>query len=62
MAAETASSQTHTDAVAPLGAPFERPFQYIGMTISKAASAVGGRPNAVGNVVIDSELSNRKDR
>lgn len=35
--------------------PFYRPFQYIGMTLSDAAKAVGGTPNEAGNIIIDSE-------
>lgn len=35
--------------------PFHRPFQYIGMTISDAAKEVGGTPNSVGNIIIDTE-------
>uniref|UniRef100_B8HQB9 DUF4365 domain-containing protein n=1 Tax=Cyanothece sp. (strain PCC 7425 / ATCC 29141) TaxID=395961 RepID=B8HQB9_CYAP4 len=38
-----------------LNAPFHRPFQYIGMTIAQAAKVVGGTPNEVGNIIIDSE-------
>jgi hypothetical protein len=38
-------------------APFHRPFQYIGMSITEAAKAVGGKPNEVGNIIIDSEQS-----
>jgi hypothetical protein len=38
-----------------LTAPFHRPFQYIGMSIANAAKATGGTPNAVGNIVIDSD-------
>ncbi|KKD35208.1 MAG: DUF4365 domain-containing protein [Limnoraphis robusta] len=40
-----------------LSAPFHRPFQYIGMSIADAARAVGGKPNEVGNIIIDSEQS-----
>ncbi len=40
-----------------LSAPFHRPFQYIGMSIAEAAKAVGGEPNKVGNIIIDSEQS-----
>jgi hypothetical protein len=40
-----------------LNAPFHRPFQYIGMSIAEAAKAVGGEPNIVGNIIIDSEQS-----
>ena len=35
--------------------PFHRPFQYIGMRISDAAREVGGTPNKVGNIIIDTE-------
>lgn len=35
--------------------PFHRPFQYIGMSISDAAKSVGGSPNNVGNIIIESE-------
>lgn len=38
-----------------LSKPFHRPFQYIGMSITEAAKAVGGKPNQVGNIIIDSE-------
>ncbi|MGB3534071.1 MAG: DUF4365 domain-containing protein [Microcoleaceae cyanobacterium] len=38
-----------------LNAPFHRPFQYIGMSIANAAQAVGGNPNKVGNIMIDSD-------
>lgn len=38
-----------------LSRPFHRPFQYIGMSIRDAASATHGTPNAVGNIIIDSE-------
>ncbi len=40
-----------------LSVPFHRPFQYIGMSIAEAAKAVGGEPNIVGNIIIDSEQS-----
>lgn len=40
-----------------LSAPFHRPFQYIGLSIAEAAKAVGGEPNKVGNIIIDSEQS-----
>lgn len=40
-----------------LSAPFHRPFQYIGMSIVDAARAVDGKPNEVGNIIIDSEQS-----
>ncbi|WP_199320494.1 DUF4365 domain-containing protein [Leptolyngbya sp. FACHB-261] len=38
-----------------LRAPFQRPFQYIGMPIADAARAVSSKPNEVGNIIIDSE-------
>jgi hypothetical protein len=38
-----------------LSAPFHRPFQYIGMSVADAARVVGGKPNGVGNIIIDSE-------
>lgn len=40
-----------------LNAPFHRPFQYIGMSIQEAARNVGGKPNRVGNIIIDTEQS-----
>jgi hypothetical protein len=40
-----------------LSAPFHRPFQYIGMSIADAARAVSGKPNEVGNIIIDTEQS-----
>lgn len=38
-----------------LSRPFHRPFQYIGLTIDAAAKAVGGTPNEVGNIILESE-------
>lgn len=38
-----------------LSKPFHRPFQYMGMSVSVAAQAVGGVPNAVGNIILDSD-------
>jgi Domain of unknown function (DUF4365) len=38
-----------------LSSPFHRPFQYMGMSITNAAKAVGGKPNKVGNIIVDSE-------
>jgi hypothetical protein len=38
-----------------LSAPFHRPFQYMGMSVADAARVVGGIPNRVGNIIIDSE-------
>jgi hypothetical protein len=38
-----------------LSAPFHRPFQYMGMSVADAARVVGGKPNGVGNIIIDSE-------
>lgn len=51
----TASDKAIKAGLSPLRAPFHRPFQYIGMPIAKAAEATGGTPNAVGNIVIDSD-------
>lgn len=38
-----------------LSKPFHRPFQYMGMTIQDAATAVNGIPNAVGNIIIETQ-------
>jgi Domain of unknown function (DUF4365) len=38
-----------------LSAPFHRPFQYMGMSVADAVREVGGEPNGVGNIIIDSE-------
>lgn len=38
-----------------LSTPFHRPFKYIGMSIINASEAVGGKPNKVGNIIINSE-------
>jgi hypothetical protein len=38
-----------------LSKPFHRPFQYIGLSVSDAAAAVGHAPNNVGNIIIDTE-------
>jgi len=35
--------------------PFHRPFQYLGMTIDKAAKEVNGTPNEVGNIIVENE-------
>lgn len=35
--------------------PFHRPFQYMGMSIREAAEAVGGIPNPVGNIVVETD-------
>jgi hypothetical protein len=35
--------------------PFHRPFQYIGLSLSAAAKAVGHAPNEIGNIIIDNE-------
>ncbi|MBC5794867.1 DUF4365 domain-containing protein [Sphaerospermopsis sp. LEGE 00249] len=40
-----------------LNAPLYRPFQYIGMSITDAAKAVGGKPNENGNIIIESDQS-----
>jgi hypothetical protein len=39
----------------PLIAPFHRPFQYIGMSVSDAAKSTGGTPNKIHNIILDSE-------
>ncbi|MEQ8542297.1 MAG: DUF4365 domain-containing protein [Coleofasciculus sp. D1-CHI-01] len=41
-----------------LRVPFHRPFQYIGMPIADVAKVVGGQPNEVGNIIVDSEQAN----
>lgn len=38
-----------------LSSPFHRPFQYVGMPVDAAAKAVGGSPNSVGNIIIDTD-------
>jgi hypothetical protein len=38
-----------------LGAPFHRPFQYIGMSVTDAARIVGNKPNEMGNIIVSSE-------
>ena len=38
-----------------LSKPFHRPFQYMGMSVDAAAHAVSGTPNAVGNIILDSD-------
>lgn len=38
-----------------LSRPFHRPFQYMGMTIQDAARATGGVPNAVGNIILETD-------
>ncbi len=35
--------------------PFHRPFQYMGMTIQDAIRATGGKPNAAGNIIFDTD-------
>ncbi len=35
--------------------PFHRPFQYMGMSISDAADAVGGIPNKVGSIIVEND-------
>ena len=37
----------------PLGTPFHRPFQYIGMPIERAAKLIGETPNKAGNIVVE---------
>jgi hypothetical protein len=43
--------------LSPLKAPFHRPFQYVVMSVAEAAKATGGTPNAVKNIVIESDLA-----
>lgn len=38
-----------------LSRPFHRPFQYMGMTVTAVAAAIGGEPNRVGNIIVDSD-------
>ncbi|WP_018230330.1 toll/interleukin-1 receptor domain-containing protein [Methyloversatilis universalis] len=38
-----------------LSRPFHRPFQYMGMTVTAVAAAVGSEPNRVGNIIVDSD-------
>ena len=38
-------------------APFQRPFQYIGMSVADAAKSTGGRPNKAHNLILDSKQS-----
>lgn len=38
-----------------LSKPFHRPFQYIGLSVSEVAKAVGHTPNEVRNIIIDTE-------
>ncbi len=40
-----------------LSAPFHRPFQYVGMPIPQAAATVGGTPNRVGNITVESDTA-----
>jgi hypothetical protein len=40
-----------------LARPFHRPFQYLGMTVDKAAKEVGGTPNEVGNTIVENEYA-----
>jgi len=40
-----------------LARPFHRPFQYLGMTVPRAAAEVGGIPNDVGNIIVENELA-----
>jgi TIR domain len=40
-----------------LSKPFHRPFQYLGMTVPRAAAEVNGTPNEVGNIVVENEFA-----
>lgn len=35
--------------------PFHRPFQYMGMTVAQAAELVSRTPNALGNIIIETD-------
>lgn len=50
-----AIDQAWNRALHVLSKPFHRPFQYMGMSIQQAAQAVGGIPNDVGNIVLDTD-------
>jgi hypothetical protein len=51
----TAIEKAWAKALPTLSRPFHRPFQYMGMSIQDAALTVNGTPNAVGNIIIDSD-------
>ena len=51
----TAIQKTTELGLSLLSAPFHRPFQYIGMSITQAAEAVGTQPNKVGNIIVESK-------
>jgi len=38
-----------------MSTPYHRPLQYIGMTVDKAETAVGGKANNVGNIIVENE-------
>jgi hypothetical protein len=50
-----ASDKALENALPILSKPFHRPFQYLGMAVQDAAQAVGGTPNSVGNIILDTE-------
>ena len=50
-----AIDQAWSSGLPMLSRPFHRPFQYMGLTVAAAAAAVNGRPNQVGNIIIDSD-------
>jgi TIR domain len=50
-----ATDQAWSNGLPMLSHPFHRPFQYMGMTVAEAAVAVRGKPNKVGNIIIDTD-------
>lgn len=52
---ERALDKAWKRALPMLSRPFHRPFQYIGMSIADAARAIGGTPNNVGNIIVDTD-------
>lgn len=50
-----AIDQAWSRALPVLTRPFHRPFQYMGMSVQQAAQAVGGTPNEVGNIILDTD-------
>lgn len=53
----TATDKALNTGLPLLVAPFQRPFQYIGMSVADAAKSSGGNPNKVHNIIIDSDQS-----
>lgn len=48
-------STSSSSSLSLLSAPFQRPFQYVGMTVTDAAKLTGSKPNSVSNIVVDSD-------